>query len=256
MKKCGKSRLWAAAFSVALSLQPWAPARGDEPRSPDPLDPSDPFAMDRLFVPRWRLTDGPQVRAAFRDVVAPAAAATVSIHCDGKHSALGGIVRSDGWIVTKSTPLCGKLTVVLPSGDQVAGTKIAESREHDLALVKIEAKNLPTLDLTTTDVPAVGSWLASVGRSKDPVAVGVVSAPPRKIPPQSGVLGVELDEERPLVVRVFPESAAEAAGLKAGDLITSVSGANTPTRAKLREVVGAFNPGDEVELHIERDGQP
>ena len=69
--------------------------------------------MERLFVPRWRLTDGPQVRAAFRDVVKDASEATVSIQCDGKHLALGGIISPDGWIVTKATPLCGNLTAVL-----------------------------------------------------------------------------------------------------------------------------------------------
>jgi serine protease Do len=213
------------------------------------------FGLDRLFVPRWRLTDGPHVRAAFREVVKDASRATVCIHCDGKHSAVGGVIRSDGWIVTKATPLCGKLTVILADGRKLEADTVAESSEYDLALLKVDAKNLPALDLKETASPEVGSWVASVSRSRDPLAVGVVSVPPRKIPPQAGILGVQLDEELPLVVQVFPESAAEEAGVEPHDRIVRVNGKNTPSREKLKEVVGAFNPGDDVELVVERDGK-
>jgi serine protease Do len=188
-------------------------------------------------------------------VIKDAAQATVCVHCDDKHTAVGGIVRSDGWIVTKATPLCGKQTVVLADGRKFDATTVAESGEYDLALLKIEAKNLPTLDMSASDPPAVGSWLATVGRSRDPLAVGVVSVAPREIPPQAGVLGVQLDEELPLVVRVFPDSAAEEAGVKAHDQIVRVNGKTTPSREKLKEVVGAFNPGDDVELVVDRDGK-
>jgi len=259
--------LFAAMVAVVMSaspslLQADERPRRDERRSRADRDDSDEssgldedFGMDRLFVPRWRLTDGPQVRAAFREVIKPASQATVCIHCDNKHSAIGGIVREDGWIVTKATPLCGSLTVILSDGRKFEAKTIAESGEYDLALLKIDAKNLPTLDMSAADAPAVGSWLASVGRSRDPLAVGVVSVPPREIPPQAGILGVQLDEEQPLVVRVFPESAAEEAGVEEHDRIVRVSGKSTPTREKLREIVGAFNPGDEVDLVVERDGK-
>jgi hypothetical protein len=73
----------------------------------------DSFGLDRLFVPRWRLTDGPQVRSAFRDVAEKVRQATVCIHCNGKHTSLGGIISPQGWIVTKATPLCGQPTVIL-----------------------------------------------------------------------------------------------------------------------------------------------
>jgi len=213
------------------------------------------FGMDRLFVPRWRLTDGPHVRAAFRDVVKDAGKATVCIHCDGKHTALGGVVSPDGWIVTKATPLCGKLTAILSDGRKLEATTVAEDGLYDLALLKVDAKDLPALDLSKSASPEVGSWLASVGRSRDPIAVGVMSVAPREIPAQAGILGVELDDERPLVVRVFPESAAEEAGVEPGDVIIEISGLKTPTREKLKAVVAAFNPGDEVEILMNRGGK-
>lgn len=266
-KRSGRSGRWAILLaagawvcgSAAILRAEEAPARqrGDAPRREAKSSATDEtFGIDRLFVPRWRLTDGPHVRAAFRDVVKEAGQATVSIQCDNKHTALGGVISSDGWIVTKATPLCGKLNVVLPDGRRFAATTVAESGEHDLALLKIDARNLTALDLSgASDAPAVGSWLASVGRTRDPLAVGVVSVPPRVIPPQPGILGVELDEELPLIVQVFPGSAAEEAGVAAHDLIVSVNKSETPTRAKLKEVIGSFNPGDDVEVVVERDGK-
>jgi serine protease Do len=254
---------WFALSPVAAALADEPPTRSrrhrEESRESSEEENAaddDTFGMERLFVPRWRLTDGPQVRAAFRDVVKNANAATVSIQCDGKHLALGGVISPDGWIVTKATPLCGNLTVVLADGQKFAAATVAESGEHDLALLKVDAANLPALDLTAASAaPPVGAWLASVGRSKDPVAVGVVSVPPRVIPAQAGILGVQLDEEQALIVQVFPDSAAEEAGVEPDDLILSVNGQKTPSREKLREIVGSFNPGDEVELLVERAGE-
>jgi serine protease Do len=217
-----------------------------------------PFDTDRLFVPRWRLTDGPQVRAAFRDVVDDVRLATVIVHCDGKRRGLGGIVSPDGWILTKATPLCENVTVILTDGRQLPGVVVGENGRYDMALIKVTAQNLPTLNLTDATVPEVGSWLATVGMDRDPVAVGVVSVGPREIPPQAGVLGVQLDRteaNRPIVEQVFPGSAAEEAGIQVGDRIVRVDGVATPTRDELIERVRSFNPGDEVTLSVVREGR-
>jgi serine protease Do len=217
-----------------------------------------PFNMDRLFVPRWRLADGPQVKAAFRDVIHAAAAATVTIKCDGKRRGLGGVVGADGWILTKATPLCGKVTCTLPDGRELSGTTVGENHDYDLALVKVDAHDLPALDLSDVTVPPVGAWLATVGMERDPVAVGVVSVGPREIPPQAGILGVMLDQtdaSQPVVEQVFKDSAAETAGVKVGDRIVSVDGVATRTRQELIERVRTFSPGDEVTLAIERGSE-
>lgn len=213
------------------------------------------FGIDQLFVPRWRLADGPQVRAAFREVVQQAGRATVSIECNGKHAAMGGIVGADGWILTKATPLCGKMQVVLPDGRRLLATTVAESREYDLALLKVDAAKLPTLTLSDAAAPPVGSFLATVGTGRDPVAVGVMSVAPRAIPAQAGFLGVRLDENLPLILEVFPESPAEEAGLKVGDRILNLAGRQTPSREKLKEAIALYNPGDEVGLSVEREGK-
>jgi serine protease Do len=254
----------AVGFTVAAAAGLiFAPAGADESptsgaggsASSEASDLEESLGLDRLFVPRWRLTDGPQVRYAFRDVVKEAAKATVSVQCDGKQLALGGVIRSDGWILTKATPLCGKLSVVTADGRKLEATTAGENGKYDLALLKVDGKNLPVLNMNAKDGPEVGSWLASVGTSKDPVAVGIVSVAAREIPPQAGVLGVVLDTDLPLVVAVAEESPAEQAGVKAQDRIVQVAGKSTPTRAKLKEVVASFNPGDDVEFVVDRGGK-
>ncbi len=236
--------------------------RQDEERGAPGSDDEDdenrdlPFNTDRLFVPRWRLTDGPHVRAAFRDVVDDAAAATVVVKCDGKRRGLGGVVADDGWILTKATPLCGKVMIQLADGRELEGTMVGENREYDLALVKVAARDLATLNLDDATIPDVGAWLATVGTGRDPVAVGVVSVGPREIPPQPGYLGVLLDQtdaNRPLVMQVLPDSGAEKAGVKVGDRIVRVDGVATPTRDELIARVRTFNPDDEITLEIKRD---
>ena len=172
-------------------------------------------------------------------------AATVAIHCDGKRQGLGGIVGADGWILTKATPICGNVLVILADGRQLPGVVVGENGRYDLALIKVSAENLPTLNLIDATVPEVGSWLASVGLDRDPVAVGVISVGPREIPPQAGVLGVQLDRtdgNRPIVEQVFPGSAAAEAGLQVGDRIVRVDGVATPTRDELIEASAASTP--------------
>ncbi|HMO86196.1 MAG TPA: PDZ domain-containing protein [Lacipirellulaceae bacterium] len=213
------------------------------------------YSSDRLFVPRWRLTDGPHVRAAFREAVAGAGPATVVVKCDGRQRGLGGVIGADGGILTKATPLCGAVTCVLADGRELTGVTVGADRRYDLALVKVDAANLPTLQLAESAAPAVGSWLATVGVGRDPVAVGVVSVGPREVPPQPGVLGVVLgsaDASRPVVEQVFAKSAAEQAGVRVGDRIISVDGVETTTREDLIARVRSYNPGDTVTLNVKR----
>lgn len=214
-----------------------------------------PFGLDQLLVPRWRLTDGPHVRAAFREIVKHASESTVRVRSDGSQVALGCVVGTDGWIITKASPLSGDVTCRLKNGKTYEAEIVGISGEHDLALLKIAAGGLSEIRFATKE-PEVGTFVATVGTSRDPEAVGVVSVPSREVPPQPGVLGVQLDEaNRPLVVYVFPESGAERAGVKQDDLITHINGKQTKTRVDLIETVRKFNPGDRITLTLQRKAE-
>jgi Do/DeqQ family serine protease len=59
-----------------------------------------------------------------------------------------------------------------------------------------------------------------------------------------------------LVAGVQPGSAAEKAGIKAGDIITSINGVTKKNPGELRYAIGLLHVGDKVDLGLIRDGKP
>jgi serine protease Do/serine protease DegQ len=58
-----------------------------------------------------------------------------------------------------------------------------------------------------------------------------------------------------VVSRVVPDSPAQEAGLKAGDVILSLDGKAVASSAELRNRIGLMNPGQKVELGVVRKGR-
>lgn len=212
-------------------------------------------AIERLWVPQSRLTAGPHVLAAFREVVDAANDATVVVCCDGKDAALGGIVGPDGWVITKATALRGATTCRLQDGRELDAQIVGIDRQFDLAMLKLAAKRLPSLELSPETSIDVGAWLATTGLEAEPKAVGVVSVAPRQIPHQPGILGVRFNEanEERQVVQVFEGGGAAKAGMLVNDVIVSVNGKATDTREALQREIRRHSPGDELVLRILRD---
>lgn len=78
-----------------------------------------------------------------------------------------------------------------------------------------------------------------------------------------GVVATKLDEEEleelnidqgSVIEDVVEGSAAERAGLKEGDIITSIDGEDTPDFSSLAKAIRSHDPGDEVDIDIVRDG--
>ncbi len=59
-----------------------------------------------------------------------------------------------------------------------------------------------------------------------------------------------------LVTGISPDSAAERAGVKTGDIITTLNGTAIKGPGELRNGIGMLRIGDKVELGILRDGKP
>ncbi len=92
----------------------------------------------------------------------------------------GVIVRSDGYILTNDHVVGGadRVTVMLSDGREFKGVVTRDPRT-DLALVKIEAKDLPAAGFTDSDEVKAGEWCIAMGGPfglKNTVTVGVVSA--------------------------------------------------------------------------------
>jgi serine protease Do/serine protease DegQ len=59
-----------------------------------------------------------------------------------------------------------------------------------------------------------------------------------------------------LVSQVIEGSAAEAAGIRTGDVITTVNGQAVKSNSELRNAIGLLRLGDKVDVGLVRDGKP
>ncbi len=95
-------------------------------------------------------------------------------------SGSGVIVRGDGYILTNDHVVAGsdRVTVRLQDGREFVG-KVKRDFRSDLALIKIDANNLPAADLGDSDKAKIGQWAIAFGSPfglNDTMTVGVVSA--------------------------------------------------------------------------------
>ena len=98
----------------------------------------------------------------------------------------GVIISDDGYIVTNSHVVEGadEITVRLNDEREFKGRVIGADAATDLALVKIEGKNFPTLPVGDSDALKVGEWVLAVGNPfnlNSTVTAGIVSAKARSI---------------------------------------------------------------------------
>jgi serine protease Do len=73
-------------------------------------------------------------------------------------------------------------------------------------------------------------------------------------PSMARALGLD-DDQGILINQVVEGSPAEEAGLEAGDVLLMVGSIEITGIAKLQRALNAFDPGDEVELTVQRDGK-
>ena len=104
----------------------------------------------------------------------------------------GVIISTDGYIVTNNHVVEGadELTVTLNDNSEYSARIIGTDKNTDLALIKINAKDLPTLPIGDSDRLKVGEWVLAVGNPfnlNSTVTAGIVSAKARSL----GANGVE-----------------------------------------------------------------
>lgn len=97
----------------------------------------------------------------------------------------GCIVSPDGYILTNNHVIkdANQITIVLNSGEEYEAKVIGTDPRTDLAVLKIEAKNLPYLSFGNSDELEVGEWVIAIGSPftlQATLTVGVVSAKGRQ----------------------------------------------------------------------------
>ncbi|MBE8955420.1 MAG: trypsin-like peptidase domain-containing protein [Quinella sp. 2Q5] len=128
----------------------------------------------------------------------------------------GVIFKSDGYIITNNHVIAGakEIIVSLSDGNTVNGTLIGTDEMTDIAVVKVDAKDLPTATLGNSDEVVVGEPAIAIGNPmglefQGSVTVGVISALNRTL---------DLNDKR---VKLFQTDAAISPGNSGGALVNA-----------------------------------
>jgi S1-C subfamily serine protease len=263
----------------------------------------------------------------------------------------GFIINSNGQIMTNAHVVSGaeKVTVTLKDGRTLEGKVLGADKVTDVAVIKIEAKDLPTIPLGISNNLKPGEWAIAIGNPlglDNTVTTGIISATGRSSnqigagdkrvnyiqtdaainPGNSGgpllnstgqaigmntailknsqglgfaipidtarkiadkliatgkfdhpFLGIQMDRITPklrealnkdpesglkidtdkgvIIARVLKQSPAEKAGMKAGDVISSLNGKTVESPSDVQRIVEDTQIGGNVKVQVRRNGQ-
>lgn len=258
----------------------------------------------------------------------------------------GVIISQDGYIMTNNHVIADseKISVTLDDNRTFSAKLIGTDPNTDIALIKIDAKGLPTIPFGDSDKLRLGEWVLAVGNPFNltgTVTAGIVSAKSRTTAKTSGgglkvesfiqtdaavnsgnsggalvnaqgelvgintmiysqtgnyagysfavpinmaakvvedikkygtvqrgllgIIGGDVNAElakkeglkvnRGIYVNDFAEiSAALAAGVEKGDVITAINGAKVDDFGQLQSEIGRYRPGDVISVTVDRKG--
>jgi serine protease Do len=254
----------------------------------------------------------------------------------------GFIISADGYVLTNAHVVRGasEIEVILSDRREFEAELIGEDPRSDVALIKIDADNLPTVELGDSDDLKVGQWVLAIGNPfgfEHTATQGIISALSRSLPNENyvpfiqtdvavnpgnsggplfdeqgrviginsqiysrtggymglsfsipinmamsasdqlreqgfvsrGWLGVSIQDldqtlaesfgmdnaNGALIANVAPESPAEDAGLRSGDVILSFQGKQITRSHDLPPVVANTPAGTDADVEILRDGR-
>ena len=128
----------------------------------------------------------------------------------------GVIFKSDGYIITNNHVIAGasEIIVSLSDGNTINGKLIGTDEMTDIAVVKVDAKDLPVAELGDSDTVVVGEPAIAIGNPmglefQGSVTVGVISALNRTL---------DLNDRR---VKLFQTDAAISPGNSGGALVNA-----------------------------------
>lgn len=150
--------------------------------TPLPFDEDDPmFEFFKRFMPRQPNGNGGVPR-----------------EFENKSLGSGFIVSGDGYILTNAhvVDAADEITVRLTDKREYKAKVIGADKRTDVALIKIDANNLPTVRLGDPNQLKVGEWVVAIGSPfgfDNSVTAGIVSAKGRSLPQESYVPFIQTD---------------------------------------------------------------
>lgn len=204
-------------------------------RRRDPIDQSDDNLLDAYSQ-------------AVVNVVERVSPGVISVTGRGGESRAGSgsgfIVSAEGFAITNSHVVSGRphLIAETEEGDQVDAELVGDDPATDLALLKIAAKDMPSVEVGDSDVLRVGQLVIAMGSPlglQSTVSTGVVSALGRSMRGQDGRL----------IENVIQHAAPINPGNSGGPLVDSrgrVVGVNTAIIA-MAQGIGFAVPSSTVQ---------
>ncbi len=182
---------------------------------------------------------------------------TVQISARGRAVALGTIVDGNGFVLTKASELKNGLMCKLADGRSFSAQVFGIHQKTDLALLKIDAAELPVVEWSSNVSLAVGYWVVTPKATDSPL-LGIVSVQPRTIAPPVGYIGIQMlpHADGVRIDLVLANSPAEKAGLRVNDIIVGLNGQPVTEQDSLREAIQKNPVGTEINLKVLRAGQP
>ncbi len=187
-------------LSAALAYLPSISALG-EPTSATPQAAIDaPAAAD--IPPPAALASLPSISTLVDDIEDAVVSISVEavsrgmfVDFNDEGAGTGMVIRPDGYIVTNYHVIQGahEIKINLWNGDVYDAAVVGYDRITDLAVLKIDAENLPTIKMGDSDVINVGDWVVALGnalalKGGPTVTLGIVSARDRTVSTERGEL--------------------------------------------------------------------
>ena len=154
-------------------------------------------------------------------------------------SGSGVIISSDGYIVTNNHVIDGatKVDISLDNNKRYEATVIGTDPTTDLALLKIEANNLPFVKFGDSDQTKIGEWVLAVGNPFDlnsTVTAGIISAKARNI-------GVLRGVENNLQIESFLQTDAVVNPGNSGGALVNLAGELIGINTAIASNTGTFS---------------
>lgn len=146
----------------------------------------------------------------------------------------GVIISKDGYIVTNNHVIgnADEIEVLLNDNSTYQGKIVGTDPTTDLALIKIDAENLPAVIMGNSDEIEVGEWVLAVGNPFDfraTVTAGIVSAKGRNINILQNRNGLQIESFIQTDAAVNPGNSGGALVNLKGELVGINTAIATPT---------------------------
>lgn len=199
---------------------------------------------------------------SLRPVVERTSRSTVEVRVWRNRVSYGTVVKKN-LVLSKWSevmPDARSLSCRTGDGRWLPASVVGVYRDEDLVLLKVPELEAEPIDLGEDPELSLGSFLALVRPDGEAGAMGVVSVLPRSLrASDQGFLGISMDldyqDQGVLVQTVEPGSAADQAGLKAGDVILKVNGREANGSFELRSSLQRVRPGEDITLSYRRGDQ-